>query len=408
MRGVARGRVGSVRALPILLSLCLLGAECYPSPAPTPPAFRFDTRDVAERLAAQAAVRWEPDDLGLDWIQTVLTWGFLRLHAADPAAGHDSFAVTWMDSHLAEFGGADPKTFNSSDSMSPASVAAYLMADDVSRDYTPVTDAAASYLATLPRTVDGAFPHWGPEHALFGDTLQVWVDSQFMIGMTLIQEFRRTGEQALLTEWVAQYRLFSQLCRDADDQLYRHAWDDLAGVNIPAEPVYWNRGNSWVLVSAAEFLRLAPGHPDAPEIEALFVAHLEATAITQREDGLFWTVLNAPMGDDARNYSETSGSALIGYAIAVGIRTGLLSGDPWRRALSGIVAGVAAQLQEEDGRLVLHGTSFGTNPGDYDNYVNTPTLQDQIVGVGAVLMLLAEVHGMEAPVAGPFSVEVDQ
>ena len=156
-------------------------------------------------------------------------------------------------------------------------------------------------------------------------------------------------------------------------------------------------------MSAAEFLRLAPSHPDAAEIEALFVSHLEATGATQRDDGLFWTVLNAPMGDDARNYPETSGSALIGYAVAVGLGAGVLPADPWGAILSRIVAGVAGQLPEEDGRLVLQGTSFGTNPGDYDNYVNTPVLPDQIVGVGAVLMLLAEVHGLADPLAGPWS-----
>ena len=53
--------------------------------------------------------------------------------------------------------------------------------------------------------------------------------------------------------------------------------------------------------------------------------------------------------------------------------------------------------------LVLIGTSLGTNPGDYDNYVNTITLPDQIVGVGAVLMFLAELDGMDAPRPGAFS-----
>lgn len=389
-----------MRALPLLLSLVLLG--CPTDPEPEPAVFAHDTAATVARLADQAEVRWAPDDLGLDWIQTVLAWGFLR-------AGRQDFAVTWLDGHVAEFVGDDPKGFVSSDSMSPASVAAYVMADEPAQDYSAITGAAFDYLETLPRTTDGAFPHWGPEHSLFGDTLQVWVDSQFMIGMTLLQEFRRTGDAALLEEWVAQYRLFSQLCRDDADQLYRHAWDDLGGVNIPAEAIYWNRGNSWVLVSAAEFLRLAPDHAAAAEIEGLFVSHLEATIATQRDDGLFWTVLNAPFGDDARNYPEVSGSALIGYSIAVGLQAGVLAEDPWVERLGAIVDGVATQLvEEDDGHLTLLGTSFGTNPGDYDNYVDTPTLPDQIVGVGAVMMLLAEIDGMAAPAEGAFAVENTQ
>lgn len=392
-----------MRALALFSIALLIGCPTEPDPPIDESTYNYVTGATTEVLAAQAAVRWAPDDLGLDWIQTVLAWGFLRLHEADPSGGHDAFGDTWIAGHVAEFEGADPKEFVSSDSMSPASVAASLVADDSARAFTPVIDAAFDYLDTLPRTADGAFPHWGPEHSLFGDTLQVWVDSQFMIGMTLLQEFRRTGDQALLTEWVDQYRLFSDLCRDPDDQLYRHAWDDLAGVNIPAEAIYWNRGNSWVLVSAAEFLRLAPDHPDAEEIAALFIAHLEATFAAQRDDGLFWTVLNAPFGDDARNYPETSGSALIGYALAVALKTEVVEGDAWEERLFALAEGIGTTLSEEDGALVLRGTSFGTNPGDYDNYVNTITLPDQIVGVGAVLMFLAELDWMDAPRPGAFS-----
>ncbi len=392
------------RALvPLLASLGLTACDCPPGSqcAPVPERVEYNRGALVDTLAAQAWERWEPSDLSLDWSQTVLTWGFLRADHRFPTGDHGRFATTWIDAALPEFAGDDPRTFNSSDSMSPASVAASLMADDPSRDYTPITDAAATYLEEVPRTSDGALPHWGPEHPLFGDTLQVWVDSQFMIGMTWLQEYRRSGDDAWLDAWVEQYELHRALCRDPTDQLYRHAWDDLAGVNIPESAVYWARGNSWVLVSAAEFLRIAPAdHPDRDGITALFVAHLDATLATMRDDGRFWTVLNAPFGDDAQNYPETSATALIGYSIAAGLRAGVLDATH-ADALARIDAGVQAQLVDEDGHLTLLGTSLGTNPGEYANYVNTGTLPDQIVGVGAALMLFSELHGLEDPTAEP-------
>ncbi|MCO4769422.1 MAG: glycoside hydrolase family 88 protein [Deltaproteobacteria bacterium] len=374
---------------------CPPGSQCIDRPAD--PVASHENQALVSRLAEQSTERWAPADLTLDWSQSVLAWGFLRAHANVPDAGHDTFGTAWIEGALPDFTGDDPRTFNSSDSMSPTSVASSLMADDPSRDYTLITDAANLYLDEVPRTADGAIPHWGPEHPLFGDTLQVWVDSQFMVGMTWLQEYRRTGDASYLDDWVEQYRLFSDLCRDPDDQLYRHAWDDVAEENIPPEAVYWNRGNSWVLISAAEFLRLAPGHADAGEIELLFRAHLDATLALQRDDGLFWTVLNAPFGNDARNYPETSGSALIGYSIAAGIRANILPIEAYGAPLSRIVRGVRDLLWEEDDRLMLQGTSFGTNPGDYDNYVNTAVLPDQIVGVGATLMLLSESQGLPDP-----------
>ena len=85
------------------------------------------------------------------------------------------------------------------------------------------------------------------------------------------------------------------------------------------------------------------------------------------------------------------------------LKTEVVQGDAWEERLFALAEGIGTTLSEEDGALVLRGTSFGTNPGDYDNYVNTITLPDQIVGVGAVLMFLAELDGMDAPRPGAFS-----
>ncbi len=41
------------------------------------------------------------------------------------------------------------------------------------------------------------------------------------------------------------------------------------------------------------------------------------------------------------------------------------------------------------------GTSLGTNPGDYAYYLNIGILSDQMIGMGATIALLAEVHGSE-------------
>jgi len=137
---------------------------------------------------------------------------------------------------------------------------------DDSRDYTVVTDVGHGYIDTIPRTTGGGIPHWAEEFA-WGNEHQMWLDSLFMWGLFLLSEHERTGEQAHLDEWVAQYLLFSDLLRDPTDQLYRHAWDDEVQAAIPTEATYWARGNSWVLVSAAEALaQLGPDHASMTEV----------------------------------------------------------------------------------------------------------------------------------------------
>jgi len=95
--------------------------------------------------------------------------------------------------------------------------------------------------------------------------------------------------------------------------------------------------------------------------------------------------LNRP--EDPANYTETSGSALIAYAFHVGVEAGAL-GPEYQDAAYATVDGIVSDRISSD--RVVEGTSFGTNPGDYDYYVGVAQLDDIILGVGSVVMLLAE------------------
>lgn len=368
----------------LIVTLVLVGC---PPVEPELPVETFDTVAEAEILAAQAWARWEPADLSFDWSQSVLAWGMQRLHAATGDAVHRDYYATWLDAALLErFDDPNAQPFRSSDSLSPSILASLATAEGAG-DYTPMLTAAEAYLAEARRTAEGdAIVHWGPEHP-FGGPPQVWVDSMFMIGMYLLAEADRTGDASYRDRWVTQADGTRLHCQ-TDDDLYLHGWDDEEGVNLPDEPTYWARGNSWVLVSAAEYAARG-GSWDG------FVGHAAALAATQQASGRFLTVLNGP-SNDGRNYEETSATALIAYGLALGIQAGALDGATYGPVLDAAVDGALAQIVEEaDGHHTLHGTSLGTNPGDYDYYVNIGLLPDQLVGVGATVAMLAQVHGME-------------
>ena len=352
-----------------------------------PEVERHETAELAEALAERGVETWPVQSLPFDWMQTVWGYGLHRLYARTEDARWQAVYAEWMLDNVDDFEGEDPKAFRSSDSMSPSLLAARAMGEDPSLELSPITEAAHAYLETAPRTDDGAIEHWA-EGSAFGEIGQVWIDSQFMFGLFLLAEYERTGERAHLDAWVEQYLLFSELCR-ADGGLYHHAWDDLEKVNIPAEAVYWNRGNSGVLVSAAEMLRtVGPEDEHWDTVQPLFQEQAEATLALQASDGLWFTVLNA--AEDPDNYTETSGSALIAYAFAVGLESGALEGEAWQGSVRSAVAGVEGRITDD---LVVEGTSFGTNPGDYDYYLSVAQLDDIILGVGSVVMLLAEVDG---------------
>ena len=61
-----------------LAALTLVACEPPVEPDPEP----HDTVALAGQLADEAAARWPADVLSFDWQQTVLSYGFHRLHAA--------------------------------------------------------------------------------------------------------------------------------------------------------------------------------------------------------------------------------------------------------------------------------------------------------------------------------------
>lgn len=374
-----------------LLLLCLGGCVAAD---PAPPPLR-DTLPEASALAEQAWQRWDPAELSFDWQQTVLAWGMQRGHAASSSQRFSDYYRAWLNAALAErFDEPGAQPFRSSDSMSPTSVAALALAEDPAAGYEPMLDAAEAYLADARRTPEGAVQHWGPEH-LFGEPLQVWVDSLFMVGMYLVARYEQDGDPAWLERWATQYRAFSTHCRDPEAGLYRHAWDEDAGVNIPVEATFWARGNSWVLVSAAAALRAGGDEAALDGIAELFAEHADAVRATQTGNGLYRTVLNSPQGDDPLNYEETSASALITWALHVGLEAGALDEGVAESVQAGLDGVLGRIVVDDAGHHELLGTSLGTNPGDYDYYLGISTLSDQLVGVGATIALLAELHGSE-------------
>ena len=378
--------------------LSLLLALACTEPAEPDEAAAHDTLGVAAALAAEGVATWPPESVPLGWNESVWAYGVHRLYAASGDAQWRDYYAAWMADELPAFTGDEPRRFGASDEMSPAILASVAMLEAGDASLEPITDAAHGYLDEAPRTAEGAIVHWGPD-SVFGDTRQVWIDSMFMFGVFLLREYERTGDRAHLERFLEQYELFSRHCRDPDSQLYRHAYDDETGENIPTDAVFWARGNAWVLVAAAELLQVVgPDSPDAAAVLPLFLAHAEALADAQADDGLWRTVLNDPY-DDPDNYTETAASGLIGYALALGVKSGALEGERWLEALALAADGIDGRIERSAGgdgdALVVEGTSFGTNPGDYDYYLSIVQLDDTNLGVGTTVMFLAELDGLD-------------
>lgn len=148
----------------------------------------------------------------------------------------------------------------------------------------------------------------------------------------------RTGDSAYLDkldalyEWTRDQGGTSSLCKgkavptaglfDATQGLwYRDCTYD--GVkDAKGQPIFWSRGNGWVIAAMADVLKTLPaGSPYAATYASMLQTMAAHLAPLQGSDGLW----RASLLDSALYPGpETSGTALITYALAYGIKAGIL------------------------------------------------------------------------------------
>jgi len=373
------------------LGCLLLFAGCPSDQDPVPDQPDDDilqTIDLVHRLADQWIADEDPTAYYWDWMDAVYMLGFIEAYEATTDGEHLAYPRAWVDHYYAEI---DDRYPDASDRVAPNIVAVELMrlsGEELYPDIPPMVD---DYLASAPRSSDGAILHWGTQFPEWEDLL---IDSLFMFGGYLVAMYHYSGDTAYLDTFAEQLGLFADRCRNDDEGLFLHAWDDAEGVNVPSEAVYWGRGNGWIAAVTAWYLAVAPAdHAGRALVEDVHRGVIDGFVRYQDERGLFHTVLNAP--DDPDNYLETSCTALFAFGVATSLRSGVLAEDDYRPALVAAIGGIEEQLVEEDGgHLAVVDTSFGTMPTTYDNYIGIPLVDDLEMGVGTVLMALAAADGI--------------
>ena len=141
------------------------------------------------------------------------------------------------------------------------------------------------------------------------------------------------------------------------------------------------------MIGLAELIRWLPReHPQRAamiaRLEKLFVA-LEPL---QTPSGMWRQNLTTP---DA--YEETSGTGLILYALAMGLREGWLS-ERFRPTADRAWRGLAATVDEHG---AVHGTCVGTagnSDSAVDFWLNRPTRVDDVHSFGPVLLAAVEME----------------
>ncbi len=153
---------------------------------------------------------------------------------------------------------------------------------------------------------------------------------------------------------------------------------------------HWSRGNGWAIHALCALVESIPAqHPDCAEVEARFVAFVDACLQYQdAECGLWHQEMTVP-----ESYVETSGSGLILHAIGVGLAKGLLGAshrEAFERGLAGYMTYIAV-----DGSV--HNTCTGClspEMGTKADYMNRPHPLNDHHAFGPAILALAQAQAL--------------
>jgi rhamnogalacturonyl hydrolase YesR/Tol biopolymer transport system component len=226
------------------------------------------------------------------------------------------------------------------------------------------------FVYTATRTADGTLTHED-------DT--VWDDTLLGTVPFLAEMSRVSGNTAYLDEAVTQTLKHAGHLQDPASGLYHHAWDESRNAYWSAS--YWARGNSWVLLADIELLSSMPvTHPQRAAILNLLRKQAAGLKPLQDVSGRWHTVVNRP-----DFYLESSGSAIIGYAMRRAVQAGWLNVHDYEPGARAALLGMWREVLS-DGRVSEVSAPTGPLLTEIE-YNEVPNNSMQLYGQGALLLL---------------------
>lgn len=199
----------------------------------------------------------------------------------------------------------------------------------------------------------------------------------------------KDGEAVLSTSiYEAVYNRFKWIAenmKDAGTGLYHHGWNV---ENSNGNGHFWARGIGWYAMAQVDVIEMMPEGDYRSAMIAQLPAFFDAMLTYQDDDsGMWYNVVNRSSDLDG-NRLETSGSAMMAYALMKAYNNGYVSdakyGEAGLSAFNGIVEN-KIQGAEGDYKVVDIYQKSGVGTSD-EYYCTNPYTDDEAKGTGALIM----------------------
>jgi unsaturated rhamnogalacturonyl hydrolase len=201
------------------------------------------------------------------------------------------------------------------------------------------------------------------------DQTRFWIDDVWMIGSLQIQAYRATGDEKYLDR--AAGETVAYLVRlQKENGLFYHGED---------APFFWGRGNGWMAAGLAEVISVLPeNHEHYQPIVDGYKKMMVALLQYQAEDGMWRQLI-----DVEKAWKETSCTGMFGYAMAMGVKRGILPEQEFKPAYRKAWLALTDYISE-DGRIsnVCVGTGQST---EIEYYLTRPAVTGDFHGQAPLL-----------------------
>ena len=283
------------------------------------------------------------------------------------------------------------------DNINTASNLFFLYDKSGEEKYKLALDHVREQLTGMPRTKEGSFWH----KDIYPN--QVWLDGLYMAEPFYMKYETRFNKMGKCNDVIHQFENVEKHMRDEKTGLYYHGYDESREMywsdpETGCSPNFWLRSLGWFTLALVE---TAQATDESLYYEKRYLIKLleglaDSLASFQDESGMFYQVVDR--ADAEGNYLETSGTALISYAILKAVRLGYLAPrytDMGIRAFDGISEKYLSK--NEDGTLKLSGICLVAGlggkqhrDGSLEYYFSEPVVENEAKGVAPYLLAYTE------------------
>ncbi len=235
---------------------------------------------------------------------------------------------------------------------------------------------------------------------------QIWLDGLYMAQPFYMAYEMKFGGMEKVGDIVSQFKNVRKYLYDAEKGLNYHAYDEdreqfWADKETGLSANFWLRSTGWYLMALIDTIGLCTEqlYEHYRALVDIFRESIAGVLRYQAENGLFYQVIDHAEAEG--NYTETSGSSMIAYAVLKGVRLGILDPEKYlpigKQVMEALIG--TKLMVEEDGvtRLAdicwVAGLGPAKNPnrdGSVAYYLSEPKKSDDAKGVGPFIMAYSE------------------